>query len=88
MSREDFSSTDFSGGDLFFRSGEGLARDVDGEGEAGRRVAGELDIGLPDSDLLDSVRIGVWDPLGGVFTETKPGISSAKFEKITVQLKM
>lgn len=75
----------FSGGDFFLaepRSGEGLAREVEGDGEGGRRVAGELDFG---SDLTACDRIGVcgWSSgtvirsggaSGGVLTETSPGI--------------
>lgn len=85
LSREDSLSRFFSGGDFFLaepRSGEGLAREVEGEGEGGRRVAGELDLG---SDLRVCDRIGVWGgssgtvirsggASGGVLTETKPGI--------------
>ncbi|KAL2470741.1 hypothetical protein Adt_38877 [Abeliophyllum distichum] len=79
----------FSGGDFFLpalRSGEGLAREVDGEG--GRRGAGELDFGLMGSDLVGSGLIEVCGSSGnairnggastGVFTDT--AFSQKKWE--------
>lgn len=85
LSSDDSLIRAFSGGDFFLaepRSGEGLAREVEGEGDGGRRVAGELDLG---SDLMVSGRIGVWGgssgtairsggASGGVLRDTKPGI--------------
>ena len=48
--------TIFSGGDFFFpelRSGDGLASEVEGDGEGGLRGAGELLFGLTGSDLSE-----------------------------------
>lgn len=77
-------------GDFFLpelRSGEGLAREVDGDGEGGRLGAGEVVLGLMDSDRSGVGRI--WERLssgtvirsggtsGGVLSETKPGMAMA-----------
>lgn len=86
MSSDDSSMTGFSG-DFFFpelRSGEGLALEVDGDGEGGRRGTGEVVLGLIESDLLGVGRVGVGVSFGtvirsggasgGVLTETRPGM--------------
>lgn len=90
LSSEDSSRRrgDFSG-DFFLpelRSGEGLAREVDGEGEGGRRVRGDdAVLGFDGSDLSVVDRIGAGDgsdgtvirsegASGGVLTETRPGM--------------
>lgn len=59
LSSEDSSMRGFSG-DFFLpepRSGDGLAREVDGEGEGGRLGAGEAVLGMLDSDLSALGRI-------------------------------
>ena len=89
LSRNDSSISTFSGGDFFFpepRSGDGFAREVDGDG--GRRGAGEFVFGLNCSDLLEPDPFRPWfsseiDILnagvsGGVLTETNPGIATAR----------
>lgn len=74
-------------GDFFLpelRSGDGLAREVDGEGEGGRRGIGDVVLGFMGSDRSELVRIW-WlfssgtairsgGASGGVLTETRPGM--------------
>lgn len=71
LSREGSGS---ASGDFLARgalSGEGLARDVEGEGEGGRRVAGELRIWGVASPGTEICSGGAF---GGVLTETRPGM--------------
>lgn len=84
LSRADSSMSGFSG-DFFFpevRSGDGLAREEEGEGEGGRLGAGEAVLG---SELVriwvvvsSGTEIRRGGVSGGVLTETRPGMFDGK----------
>lgn len=92
LSNDDSSITVCFSGDFFFpelRSGDGLAREVDGEGDGGRRGTGEVSFGLMDSDRSVEGRIWWWlefassgtvmrsgGASGGVLTDTNPGMAA------------